>query len=219
MASTTFRDSMNALGWSRRDPDLPVSTSATTTPVLSRLQSLNPFGDRGYVRLPTQEEGPGAPLPAPTRREEEEGFFALSRWDRLMIFGACNLAAVICFVICFTLFFVLAAVPRKFAILYVHAYLSLLHPSVPRRVMPRHTARPWCAISLSNGVCTPGHRQHGRTAAPGPRMGHTLDEARASGRCRRSSRPSTACLDGRFQLALLPSKQATTAAAVADAVF
>ena len=76
MASTTFRDSINSLGWSRRDPDLPVSTSATSTPILSRLQSLNPFGDRGYVRLPTQEEGPGAPLPAPSRREEEEGFFA-----------------------------------------------------------------------------------------------------------------------------------------------
>ena len=76
MASTTFRESMNSLGWSRRDPDLPVSTSSTSTPVLSRLQALNPFGDRGYVRLPTQEEGPGAPLPAPSRREEEEGFFA-----------------------------------------------------------------------------------------------------------------------------------------------
>ncbi|MCJ1400160.1 protein transport protein sft2, partial [Xylographa trunciseda] len=76
MASTTFRDSMNSLGWSRRDPDIPVSTSSNKTPILSRLQSLNPFGDGGYVRLPTQEEGPGAPLPAPSRREEEEGFFA-----------------------------------------------------------------------------------------------------------------------------------------------
>lgn len=42
---------------------------------LSSLQSLNPFGDRGYVQLPTTE-GPGAPLPAPSRREEEEGWFA-----------------------------------------------------------------------------------------------------------------------------------------------
>ncbi|MCJ1451638.1 protein transport protein sft2 [Mycoblastus sanguinarius] len=74
MASTSFRDSMNSMGWSRRDPDIPVNTSST--PILSRLQSLNPFGDGGYVRLPTQSDGPGAPLPAPTRREEEEGFFA-----------------------------------------------------------------------------------------------------------------------------------------------
>ena len=65
---------MNSLGWSRRDPDIPVNTSSST-PFLSRLQSLNPFGNGGYVSLPTQE-GTGAPLPAPTRREEEEGFFA-----------------------------------------------------------------------------------------------------------------------------------------------
>ena len=77
MASTTFRDSMNALGWSRRDPDLPVTTtSSSSAPFLSRLQSMNPFGDGGYVRLPTAEDGPGAPLPAASRREEEEGFFA-----------------------------------------------------------------------------------------------------------------------------------------------
>jgi len=65
---------MNSLGWTRRDPDYPVNTSART-PILSRLQSLNPFNGGGYVRLPTQEN-PGAPLPAPTRREEEEGWFA-----------------------------------------------------------------------------------------------------------------------------------------------
>ena len=74
MASSSFRDSMNSMGWSRRDPDIPVNTNIST-PILSRLQSLNPFGQSGYVRLPTQE-GPGAPLPAPSRREEEEGWFA-----------------------------------------------------------------------------------------------------------------------------------------------
>lgn len=35
---------------------------------------MNPFGDNGYVRLPTTE-GPGAPLPQPSRREEEEGWY------------------------------------------------------------------------------------------------------------------------------------------------
>lgn len=70
MASQNFRDSMNSLGWSRRDPDIPVSTAQT--PLWTRL---NPFGSDGYVRLPTHEN-PGASLPAPTRREEEEGWFA-----------------------------------------------------------------------------------------------------------------------------------------------
>lgn len=73
MASTSFRDSINSMGWSRRDVDIPVNTSAQN-PLLSRLQSLNPFGSSGYVSLPTQE--PGAPLPAPSRREEDEGIFA-----------------------------------------------------------------------------------------------------------------------------------------------
>jgi len=107
---------MNSLGWSRRDPDVPVNTSAST-PILNRLQSINPFGSGGYVRLPTQEN-PGAPLPAPNRREEDEAWFALSRWDRLLIFGACNLGAVACFVICFALFPVLSLRPKKFAILW-----------------------------------------------------------------------------------------------------
>ena len=74
MASSSFRDSMNSLGWSRRDPDVPVTT-AQQTGLLSSIKSLNPFGDGGYVRLPTVE-GAGAPLPARTRREEEEGWFA-----------------------------------------------------------------------------------------------------------------------------------------------
>ncbi|KAI9376787.1 Got1/Sft2-like family-domain-containing protein [Aspergillus egyptiacus] len=126
MASTSFRDSVNSLGWARRDADIPANTSSST-PFLSRLQSLNPFGQGdGYLQLPTHE-GPGAPLPAASRREEEEGFFALSRWDRMLIFIACNLGAAVCFVICFFLFPVLSLKPRKFAILWsVGSLLFLL---------------------------------------------------------------------------------------------
>lgn len=65
---------MNSLGWSRRDPDLPVRTGPTTG-LLSSLQAYNPFSDQSSIRLPT-DEGPGAPLPARTPREEEEGWFA-----------------------------------------------------------------------------------------------------------------------------------------------
>ncbi|KAK3067701.1 protein transport protein sft2 [Teratosphaeriaceae sp. CCFEE 6253] len=76
MASSSFRDNMNSLGWSRREQ--PANTNKPN-PILGTLQKLNPFGDEGFVRLPTHEgEGPGAPLPARTRREEEEGWFASS---------------------------------------------------------------------------------------------------------------------------------------------
>jgi hypothetical protein len=81
MASNSFRNSMNSLGWSRREPDLPASTDSTT-PILSKLSSLNPFGRGGYVQLPTHELPPGAPLPAPSRREEEEAWFAC-KWSFL----------------------------------------------------------------------------------------------------------------------------------------
>lgn len=80
MANNSFRDSVSSLGWSRRDPDIPVRTNASSsTPFLSRLQSLNPFSQGGYVQLPTHNEAPGAPLPASNRRDEEEGFFACKR--------------------------------------------------------------------------------------------------------------------------------------------
>lgn len=73
MASSSFRDSIGSLGWSRRQ-DEPIST-APETGFLASVRNLNPFQDRSYVRLPTSESGPGAPLPAPSRREEEEGWF------------------------------------------------------------------------------------------------------------------------------------------------
>ncbi|KAF2720667.1 SFT2-domain-containing protein [Polychaeton citri CBS 116435] len=116
MASTSFRDSMNSLGWSRREQ--PADTSKQNS-IYGTLAKLNPFSNEGNVRLPTTEgEGPGAPLPARTRREEEEGWFALSRWDRMLVFGGLNLAAVALFVVCFTLLPVLSLRPRKFAILW-----------------------------------------------------------------------------------------------------
>lgn len=64
---------MNSLGWSRR-ADVPVNTSQQSG-LLSSIRSLNPFGDSGYVQLPTTE-GAGAPLPARNRRDEEDAWFA-----------------------------------------------------------------------------------------------------------------------------------------------
>lgn len=42
---------------------------------------------------------------------------AVSRWDRILVFGGLNLAALALFVLCFTLLPVLALRPSKFAIL------------------------------------------------------------------------------------------------------
>lgn len=79
--SASLRDSINSLGWSRREA-LPASTSDSRTSLLGSIQALNPFA-QGNVQLPTHEgEGPGAPLPARTRQEEEEGWFARRSPDR-----------------------------------------------------------------------------------------------------------------------------------------
>lgn len=37
-----------------------------------------------------------------------DAFAIVSRWDKLLIFGGCNVAALACFVICFALFPVLS---------------------------------------------------------------------------------------------------------------
>lgn len=74
MTSNSFRSSMNSLGWSRREED-PSAATDSTTPILSKISSFNPFRQTSYVQLPVQEPST-APLPAPSRREEEEGWFA-----------------------------------------------------------------------------------------------------------------------------------------------
>ncbi|OJD14260.1 hypothetical protein AJ78_05389 [Emergomyces pasteurianus Ep9510] len=82
MASASFRDSMNSMGWARREPDTASTNRTTSNSVFSGLQSLNPFADRGYVQLPAQDDS-AAPLPAPTRREEDETWFACESHDTL----------------------------------------------------------------------------------------------------------------------------------------
>ncbi|RKF58931.1 Protein transport protein SFT2 [Erysiphe neolycopersici] len=115
MASSSFRESMNSLGWSRRDNSL--SNAHQQTGLLSSIKAFNPFRDSGYVQLPTTETR-GAFLPARNRREEEDAWFVLSRWDRILIFSGCNIGALVCFVICFALWPIMMAKPRKFAILW-----------------------------------------------------------------------------------------------------
>jgi len=44
-------------------------------------------------------------------------FHTVSRWDRILIFGACNLGALACFVLVFALWPIMMAKPKKFAIL------------------------------------------------------------------------------------------------------
>ncbi|KAI5808721.1 Got1/Sft2-like family-domain-containing protein [Peziza echinospora] len=123
MASDTFRSQMNSLGWSRRVDTPGATTTANTNgttssaPFLSRVQSFNPFGAGGYVRLPVSNQDV-AREQQQQRAEEESCIMIVSRWDRILAFTICNLGALACFVICFALFPVLTLKPRKFAVLW-----------------------------------------------------------------------------------------------------
>ncbi|EAA35872.2 hypothetical protein GE21DRAFT_919 [Neurospora crassa] len=159
MASASFRDSLSSLGWSRREADIPVNTSQQRG-LLSSIKSLNPFGNGGYVQLPTTE-GPGAALPAPTRREEEEGWFVLSRWDRMLIFAACNLGALACFVLAFALFPVLSLKPRKLvilwtlgSILFITSFAAMMGPWAYLKHLTSGTRLPFTSAYFGSLILT-----------------------------------------------------------------
>lgn len=76
------------------------------------------FGSDRGIGLPTSNDAPGAALPARDAEEEEEAYFVLSRWDRMLIFFACIAGAALCFLLAFLLAPMLALKPRKFVSLW-----------------------------------------------------------------------------------------------------
>jgi len=110
---STFRNSLSSIGWSRRTADPDLSTSKP-----SFFERINPFRESGYIRLPTSQQDLPAQLPAPSAQQENAGWFALSQWDRLIVFGCCVLGAAACFVMAFVLMPVLVVNPRKFVVLW-----------------------------------------------------------------------------------------------------
>lgn len=87
--------------------------------IFSTLQSFNPFNGAGgrYIRLPLTNQEVAAPA-GENDTWEEPGWFQLSRWDRLLIFGMCLIGSVACFALCFFILPVLALKPRKFGLLW-----------------------------------------------------------------------------------------------------
>lgn len=54
----------------------------------------------------------------PRAEQEEEAYFALSRWDRLLVFGACLLGAAVCFIVSFFTIPLIVLNPQKFALAF-----------------------------------------------------------------------------------------------------
>jgi len=75
-------------------------------------------GGNPFSRFYNAIGGAYVPLRSNERSNEEEAFFALSRWDRLLGFGACLLGAIACFAVAFFTLPFLAIRPAKFALAF-----------------------------------------------------------------------------------------------------
>ncbi|PAV15617.1 ER-to-golgi vesicle transport Sft2 [Pyrrhoderma noxium] len=104
-AEQNFRTNLSQFRWARGTTD--DSQSAQASP------SGNPFS-RFYNAI----GGGYVPLRSSEHSNEEEAYFALSRWERLLGFGACLLGAAACFFVAFFTLPLIALRPAKFALAF-----------------------------------------------------------------------------------------------------
>jgi len=71
-----------------------------------------------FSRFYNSIAGDYVPLRSNERSNEEEAWFALSRWERLLGFGGCLLGAAVCFFVAFLTLPLLAIRPAKFALAF-----------------------------------------------------------------------------------------------------
>ncbi|KAJ7147336.1 ER-to-golgi vesicle protein transport Sft2 [Mycena filopes] len=102
---SSFRDNLSQFRWARNAQPEPAAQPAQPAG--------NPFS-----RFYNAVAGDYIPLRSSERSNEEEAWFALSRWERLLGFGGCLIGAAVCFFVAFlTLpFIVLPGRARKFAL-------------------------------------------------------------------------------------------------------
>ncbi|KIK97849.1 hypothetical protein PAXRUDRAFT_135462 [Paxillus rubicundulus Ve08.2h10] len=100
----SFRSNLSQFRWAQGTADDSQAQLAQPTNAFSRFYSAV-AGD--YVPLRSNE-----------RSNEEEAWFALSRWERLLGFGACLLGACVCFFVAFLGLPWLPVRPAKFALAF-----------------------------------------------------------------------------------------------------
>ncbi|KAH9922298.1 ER-to-golgi vesicle protein transport Sft2 [Epithele typhae] len=105
----SFRDSLSQFRWARGTTD----DSRQAQNLQGTQGGANPFSrfynaiGNGYIPLRSEE-----------RSNEEEAYFALSRWERLLGFGACLIGAAVCFFVAFLTVPFIALRPAKFALAF-----------------------------------------------------------------------------------------------------
>lgn len=90
-----------------QNEELPEPVTQPRTGFRAKLFRFNPFRERNIELQDDREYVTSDP-----------GYFELSRWDRMLIFGLCFAGSVSCYIICIFLFPILSLKPRKFALLW-----------------------------------------------------------------------------------------------------
>ncbi|CAG8728412.1 10686_t:CDS:2, partial [Dentiscutata erythropus] len=113
-----FRESLRSFRWASSSNNANISTSKSTP--FSRLaeNTSNFFGSVG-----NRVQGY---LPLTNNGEQEDEWFTLTRWQRLVGFGILFASGALCFIIAFISLPLLAIKPRKFAVTYTMGSLLIL---------------------------------------------------------------------------------------------
>ncbi|KAF9054243.1 Got1/Sft2-like family-domain-containing protein [Panaeolus papilionaceus] len=82
----------------------------------SQRAAQNSSGGNPFSRFYNAVAGDYIPLRSNESSNEDEAFFALSRWERLLGFGGCLIGAAVCFFVAFLTLPLLAIKPAKFAL-------------------------------------------------------------------------------------------------------
>ncbi|EIM80180.1 ER-to-golgi vesicle protein transport Sft2 [Stereum hirsutum FP-91666 SS1] len=101
-----FRSNLSQFRWAQGNNDDSQQTQASQ-------QSSNPFS-----RFYNAVGGAYIPLRSTDRSNEDEAYFALSRWERLLGFLGCLAGAAVCFAVAFFTLPLLALRPAKFALAF-----------------------------------------------------------------------------------------------------
>jgi len=103
---SSFRSNLSQFRWAQGVTDDSQAAQSTS-------QTSNPFS-----RFYNSVAGDYVPLRSNERSNEEEAWFALSRWERLLGFIGCLLGAAVCFFVAFLTLPLLALRPAKFALAF-----------------------------------------------------------------------------------------------------
>jgi len=143
----TFRANLSQFRWANSVQD----DSQQQQP-----QSSNPF-----ARFYNAVGGGYIPLRSSERSNEEEAYFALSRWDRLIGFGACLLGAAVCFFVAFATAPLIPIRPAKFAlalslgsILVMFGFAVLVGPITHLKHLVSKERLPFSAAYIASLVLT-----------------------------------------------------------------